>query len=347
MSAPIRHDVIKYVVAQISKNKRQAHGIQRRAGHKHSAESWGTGRAVSRIPRVSGGGTHASGSGAFGNMCRGGHMFAMTKVFRRLHVAVPRRIRRTAVASAIAATSIAPLVAARGHKIEGIPEVPLVVSDALETISKTKEAVQFLGKIGALADAERAADTVHMRAGKGKFRNRRYVTRKGPLVVCKDATSAARAFRNLPGVKAVSVSRLSVLDLAPGGHIGRLVIWSESALKELDIIYGTSSDAASTKKAKFHIPRSIMTNADVTSIVNRDEIQSTLRPKREQRSKAIPTVNPLRNRKHLLKLDPVAATTSGARKATVKITKSREARRKERLHALRALVASSKAGGKK
>jgi len=31
------------------------------AGKKHSAESWGTGRAVARIPRVGGSGTHRSG----------------------------------------------------------------------------------------------------------------------------------------------------------------------------------------------------------------------------------------------------------------------------------------------
>ena len=50
-----------------------------------SAESWGTGRAVSRIPRVPGGGTHRAGQGAFGNMCRGGRMFAPTKTWRRWH----------------------------------------------------------------------------------------------------------------------------------------------------------------------------------------------------------------------------------------------------------------------
>ena len=32
-----------------------------KAGHQTSAESWGTGRAVARIPRVGGGGTHRSG----------------------------------------------------------------------------------------------------------------------------------------------------------------------------------------------------------------------------------------------------------------------------------------------
>ena len=41
------------------------------------------GRAVARIPRVSGGGTHRAGQAAFGNMCRSGRMFAPTKVWRK------------------------------------------------------------------------------------------------------------------------------------------------------------------------------------------------------------------------------------------------------------------------
>ena len=45
----------------IAKNKRQAYAVSSKAGHQTSAESWGTGRAVARIPRVGGGGTHRSG----------------------------------------------------------------------------------------------------------------------------------------------------------------------------------------------------------------------------------------------------------------------------------------------
>lgn len=44
-----------------------------------------SGRAVARIPRVSGGGTHRAGQAAFGNMCRSGRMFAPTKVWRKWH----------------------------------------------------------------------------------------------------------------------------------------------------------------------------------------------------------------------------------------------------------------------
>jgi large subunit ribosomal protein L4e len=59
--APIRPDVVVAVHTNVNKNKRQAYAVAREAGHQTSAESWGTGRAVARIPRVSGGGTSRSG----------------------------------------------------------------------------------------------------------------------------------------------------------------------------------------------------------------------------------------------------------------------------------------------
>ena len=52
----------KHLISEsIAKNKRQAYAVSEKAGHQTSAESWGTGRAVARIPRVGGGGTHRSG----------------------------------------------------------------------------------------------------------------------------------------------------------------------------------------------------------------------------------------------------------------------------------------------
>ena len=78
--SPIRPDIVNAVHTGLNKNNRQAYAVNKLAGHNTAAESWGTGRAVSRIPRVPGGGTHRAGQGAFGNMCRGGRMFAPTKV---------------------------------------------------------------------------------------------------------------------------------------------------------------------------------------------------------------------------------------------------------------------------
>merc|ERR550514_2484491 len=138
--APVRPDVVHQVHTGISKNKRQAYCVNKYAGKSVSAASWGTGRAVSRIPRVQGGGTHRSGQGAFGNMCRGGRMFAPTKQWRKWHQKVNLTQRRYAVASGLAASAVPALVMARGHRIDELNEGPLVVSSAVESISKTSAA---------------------------------------------------------------------------------------------------------------------------------------------------------------------------------------------------------------
>lgn len=113
--APIRPDVVSEVSQLMRRNRRQPYAVSEAAGHQTSAESWGTGRAVARIPRVRGGGTHRSGQGAFGNMCRGGRMFAPTKTWRRWHRKINVNLKRYALVSAIAASGVPALVQSRGE----------------------------------------------------------------------------------------------------------------------------------------------------------------------------------------------------------------------------------------
>lgn len=145
---PIRNDLIQSVYTNMSKNRRHPYAVKLGAGYETSAESWGTGRAVARIPRVPGGGTHRAGQGAFGNMCRGGGMFNPTKIWRRWGRKVNLKEKRYAVCSSIAASGVTSLVLARGHRISHLKEVPLVVSNDIESLSKTKEAVNFLVSLG-------------------------------------------------------------------------------------------------------------------------------------------------------------------------------------------------------
>ena len=56
--AAVRPDIVSTIHNEIAKNRRQPYCVNVDAGHQTSAESWGTGRAVARIPRVRGGGTH-------------------------------------------------------------------------------------------------------------------------------------------------------------------------------------------------------------------------------------------------------------------------------------------------
>merc|ERR1712167_491217 len=236
--APIRPDVVHFVHSNMSKNRRQAYAVNKDAGMQTAAESWGTGRAVARIPRVPGGGTHRAGQGAFGNMCRGGRMFNPTKTWRKWHRKINVNQRRYAVCSALAASALPALVMARGHKVDEVPECPLVIEDSIESCDKTKKAMAILAAVGADADVEKSKSSRQIRSGKGKMRNRRYVQRRGPLVVYGEDNGIKKAFRNISGVEVADVSALNLLQLAPGGHLGRFVIFTENALSKLDGLYG-------------------------------------------------------------------------------------------------------------
>jgi len=303
--SPIRPDIVHFVHTSMNKNARQAYAVSPGAGHQHSAESWGTGRAVARVPRVSGGGTGRAGQGAFANSCRKGRMFAPTKTWRRWHRKINTNQKRFAVASALAASALPSLVLARGHRISNVAEIPLVADNALESISKTKQAVSALKALGAYEDVSKAADSKKLRPGKGKMRNRRYVSRRGPLVVFNNDSGISRAFRNLPGVEVAHVDSLNLLQLAPGGHLGRFIVWTASAFKRLVDNWGTTR-AASTTKSGYRLPRPQMANSDLTRIINSDEIQSKVRA-------IIPSVrtfrrlkNPLTNFGVEVKLNPYA-----------------------------------------
>jgi len=303
--APIRPDVVSFVHDQMSKNRRHAFAVSEKAGMQSSAESWGTGRAVARIPRVRGGGTHRSGQGAFGNMCRGGRMFAPTKTWRRWHRKVNIKQRRYAVVSAIAASGIPSLVLAKGHRIEETPEFPLVVSDKVEEVKRTKEAVKILKKLKAWNDVEKVYSTKRFRAGKGKMRNRRRIMKRGPLVIYNKDSGITRAFRNIPGVTLINVSELNLLKIAPGGHLGRFCIWTESAFKRLDEIYGTFKTKSATKKG-FSLPQPKMTNSDLGRLLRADEVQRVLKVKTPERRRRVLKRNPLKSNRTLYKLNPFA-----------------------------------------
>jgi len=302
-STAIRPDLVQETFKNVNKNKRQAYAVSRYAGHQTSAESWGTGRAVARIPRVAGGGTSRAGQGAFGNMCRGGRMFAPTKTWRRWTRKTNLTQRRHAVASAISATAIPAFVQSRGHKVDRVNEIPLVIdTKVINNLEKTKQAVALLKAVGADQDVNKVKETKSLRPGKGKWRNRRWRTRRGPLVVYNEKTTLVKAFRGIQGVDLCSVDSLSLLQLAPGGHLGRFVIWTKDAFQKLDSIFGTFN-RSSTQKKGYKLPRAMMTNPDVSRLINSEEIQSNLNPKKSA-PRVHKKVNPLNKPLIMQQLDP-------------------------------------------
>lgn len=269
-----------------------------------------------------------------GNMCRGGRMFAPTKTWRRWHKKINISQKRYAVASALAASAVPALVMARGHVIEQVPEIPLVMEPSLESTKKTSAATDILNAVGALADVEKAADSKQIRSGKGKMRNRRYTLRRGPLVIYKTNDGVERAFRNLPGVELCCVDRLNLLQLAPGGHMGRFCIWSQAAFDELEKIYGEGGK---------RIPNAAMTNADIARIINSDEIQSIVKPVKAGQKQYAPKRNPIRSVEALEALDPYAAAK---RRAQAALEAERASKKKEILAAKRKTQKQHQAAGK-
>jgi large subunit ribosomal protein L4e len=284
----------------------------------HSAESWGTGRAVARIPRVSGGGTHRAGQAAFGNMCRKGRLASPTKTWRRWHRKINVNQKRYAVASALAASSLTSLVLARGHRVDNIAEVPLVVNDTFESVKTTKQALSALKALGCEEEITKVADSRKIRAGRGKMRNRRYVQRRGPLVVYNENNGVCQAVRNIPGVEYCQVSRLNLLQLAPGGHLGRFIIWTRSAFEQLESLYGTTR-TASKKKVGYHLPRSMMQNSDVSRVINSDEVQTVVRPVIRQH-RAHLKHNALKNLVTIKRLNPAFNYFQGSKKRKCECT---------------------------
>jgi large subunit ribosomal protein L4e len=208
---------------------------------------------------------------------------------------------------------------ARGHKIDQVPEVPLVVGNDFQALQKTSKVYKQLETLGAAADVDKCKESRQIRSGKGKMRNRRYVARRGPLIVYAEGNGIEKAARNLPGVELVNVDRLNVLNLAPGGHLGCFCVWTEAAFQKLDALYGTY-DEKSTLKKGFSLPLHTMGKADLARLINSDEIQSVVRPAIKQRKYHARKKNPLSNLGAMDRLNPYAVA---ARRAELKAQDAR------------------------
>ena len=221
----LRRDIIiKAVVAQQS-HRFQPQGRNPMAGKRTTAESFGVGRGISRVPRVGGHGP-LSGTAAFAPGTMGGRSAFPPVTSKQTAKAINRKERRVALDSAIAATGSKELVTKRGHKFDEDIELPLVVTDEVEKFAKASAAKTFLIALGVWDDISRVKDSKKIRG-----KNRKHSV--GPLVVVGEYQGAQKAFQNFEGMDVVRVKDLNVEALAPGTQPGRLTIWTESAIKSL------------------------------------------------------------------------------------------------------------------
>jgi large subunit ribosomal protein L4e len=229
---PFRPDVIKRAVITQQSHRFQPQGRDPMAGKRTTAEFLGTGLGISRIPRVKG-----TRRGAFAVGTVGGRRAFPPTSEKRIRRRINKKERWLAIKSAIAATALRDVVAARGHIIDAVSYLPIIVDDEIESLRRTKEVRDLLINLGVWPDVERA-DRRKIRAGKGKMRGRKRKVGKGPLIVVSEDRGIGKASANLPGVDVVKVTDLNTEVLAPGAHPGRLVIWSRSAFEALDKVWG-------------------------------------------------------------------------------------------------------------
>jgi len=225
----VRPDLIRRAVLALNTSRLQPKGTDPMAGKRTTAESWGVGYGVARVPRLKG-----SNRAAFVPQAVGGRRAHPPRVEKRIRELINKKEKRLATISAIAATASRFYIERRGHKVGSVKELPLVISNELEKLNRTKDVREFLKSVGAWDDVMRAYKGRRVRAGKGKMRGRRYKVPKSLLIVIGgESKEIVKAARCLPGVDVVTADHLTVTHLAPGGVPGRLTIYTVSALERL------------------------------------------------------------------------------------------------------------------
>ncbi len=238
---PIREDLVLRAVLSSQSNRRQAYSPDYMAGKRTAAHYHGKrrtrysmmGKEMARLPRL-----HSRTvpwlqmRARFVPQAVGGRRAHPPVVERVWEQKINQKEKRKAIKSAIAATAVKEIVLKRGHKVENLKEVPIIVDDKLQELKKTKDVIQFLKKLGLENEIERISER-KIRPGKGKNRGRVYKIKKGPLFVVTNVNGIGKAVRNIPGCDACNVKDLSAEDLAPGASLGRLTIYTRSSIEKL------------------------------------------------------------------------------------------------------------------
>lgn len=220
----VREDLVRRAFEAHRSNTMDSYGSDPEAGFKTSAESWGAGRGAAMVPRIKNG-----RRGALVPQAIGGRRAHPPKAKKDFDKKINDNERVAAIASAFAATARPDVVNGRGHAASS----SIAVTDDVQELKKTREVREFLKSVDLWSDVERAKEGTRERSGKGKGRGRRKRTPRSLLILVDEDEGISRAARNLPGVDVRTVDEASISDLAPGGDVGRLTVFSESALEVL------------------------------------------------------------------------------------------------------------------
>jgi large subunit ribosomal protein L4e len=243
-STPLRADLLHRAYVNLESHKFQTQGRYPLAGMNVVAESNSppTGHHQARVARMHGGGGGRMGQGGGVAMVRGGRQAHPPITEKVTYKMLNKKENKLALCSAIAATASDSLVKSHGHKIDKLGSFPIVVSDEIESISKTKDLAKFFDALNLTQDIDRLKNRLKRRSGKPMLRGRKTKIGKSILIVVKNSKNLSRATGTFLGVDVKPVDSLSVLDLVPGAQPIRLTVFSKGAIEELAKIKSSHLD---------------------------------------------------------------------------------------------------------
>jgi len=235
---PYRPEVIQKVYNNLNSYTFQRQGRYPAAGQMVSAESRNTGLGIARIARARGEGFPRAGQAAGVASVRHGRLAHPPVSWKNIYKKVNKKEKLLALCSAIAATTNSELIKRRGHKIKDEIQLPIVVSNEIESVVKSKDLEKILFNLGLEEDLKRTF------IRRNKSYHKHSINRRSALsvlILVGNDEKIGRLSNSLPGITVKSVKSVSVLDLAPGSKPVRLTIFSENAIKELTNLKCTSN----------------------------------------------------------------------------------------------------------
>jgi large subunit ribosomal protein L4e len=232
-STPYRPEVIHKVYVNLLSHSYQRQGRYPGAGENVSAESRNTGLGIARLARARGEGFPRAGQAASVAGVRHGRVAHPPESWKTIYKKINYKEKQLGLCSALAATARKELVQRRGHKIDDKTKFPMIVSNDIELISKTKQLKKVLVDLGLGDDIARANVTRKAQSGTARRRGRPSRSGTSALIVVGNESKLVTLSQSISGVDVKRVKDVSVIDLAPGSKPIRLTIFSQNAIDQL------------------------------------------------------------------------------------------------------------------
>jgi large subunit ribosomal protein L4e len=233
---PYRPEVIHKVYVNLLSHSYQRQGRYPAAGEMVSAESRNTGLGIARLARARGEGFPRAGQAAGVAGVRHGRVAHPPESWKGIYKKINRKEKQLGFCSAIAVTAKKELVQRRGHKISNEVKLPLVVSNDIESVAKTKDLKTSLIRLGLGEDIARASLVRKARSGTARRRGRSARSGTSALIIVGNDSKLVMLSQSIPGVDIKHAKDISIIDLVPGSKPIRLTIYSQAAIEYMNTL---------------------------------------------------------------------------------------------------------------